>query len=925
MFQSLYKAVKNESFVNPVDSQTTFFQQQQNKYQGVEPNRFLPDKNSLEVNQVLQVAKDAVTSYDPYTQKSSQPFNDQVLGSLLQGTPAESPMVSQCRRYIGLSGLDQLIKEQAADPNTPIRCGFRYQKSTGVAPLVAQGAYGSATGPISKDVSDQVGGNVRWLWDLQEARRTLVADSATNLTNCTSLSLLPSIDGGVYAGNLGYCKDSRKFIPISRGNAAYPNLDTLNCAPENIVTSAANCPVLENFTNTAATDDACLASGSSTLTRDCLLRAVQMAGCSDTGSLYTALQTSQPGGPYDTTLQTQKAFQDYQSSQGSAAMTQSLFKQNTGTMNLALQEVGRVKSAIASSASLKTKKAAEDLCLRAGIYDTYDFCADITDGTLVGSVQQTCIEKYWQSKNGKPAGTAYPATGISMTLLGNPRTWKDYKNAVDALEQKTRSTDGTVQQAAFLQFYGIQPGPSPALRVPVDDSTKGVESIWLDNSLTAGGRGRTYCILSRRINLASANKGIESIAQGGPIPSSKGNNENVTLLSFWDFRVPQTSRLFLRTRTDDGFRYVVNRAITDAAGTSDSTFSRYYDQGPTSHTNLNTPGLLLDANTPNIVSLAWYNRGGGYVFTNEFAIQPVGGAMPALSPVYDSQRILNTTLKNTCILTQEITAPYIAIEVCKRTVSSPIPGAFTPYTNTVAFQDRRMFSMGLEIQKNGNPLFQIDSSSRQSSPANAPFVRVRDGESFVSYSKIAFQALQCFTLCFRIPVTMTTNQSFSLLSWINNEMGHTSRIGYTFSLRNSNSSSKVQVEVKGNQGTTVQELPFVVQTGTTAPWYMLTVFQDQYEGNVQGIRMTLQPISQYAANPSFGMNQITTLSKASSTAYFFSNYATSSMMRGELRFGGVGTIEYAWFHGFDYKIEEGEQLRREAQARWIRTWHQSDL
>ena len=925
MFQSLYKAVKNESFENPVDLQTTFFQQQQNKYQGVEPNRFLPDKTPVEVNQVLQTAKDAITSFDPYTQKNSTPFNDQVLGSLLQGSPAESPMVAQCRRYIGLSGLDQLIREQAADPNTPIRCGFRYQKSTGVAPLVAQGAYGSSTGPISKDVADQVGGNVRWIWDLQEARRTLVADSAANLTNCASLSLLPSIDGGVYSGNLGYCKDSRKFIPTSRGKAAYPNLDTLNCAPENIVTSAANCPVLENFTNTAATDEACLASGSSTLTRDCLLRAVQMAGCSDTGSLYAALQSSQPGGPYDTTLKTQKAFQDYQSGQGSAAMTQSLFQQNTGTMNLALQEVGRVKSAIASAVSLKTKTAAEDLCLRAGIYDTYDFCADITDGTLIGSVQQSCLEKYWQSKNGKPAGTAYPQTGVSLSLLGNPRTWRDYKTAVDALEQRTRSTDGTVQQNAFLQFYGIQPGPSPALRVPVDDTTKGVESIWFDNSLQVSGRGNTFCLLSRRVNLASANRGIDSVAQAGAIPSSKGTNTNVTLLSFWDFRVPQTSRLFLRTRTDDGFRYVVNRAITDGAGTTDSTFSRYYDQGPTSHTNLNTGGLLLDATRPNIVSLAWYNRGGGYVFTNEFAIQPVGGAMPTLSPMYDSQGILNSALKNTCVLTQEITAPYIAIEVCRRTVASPISGAFTTYTNTAAFQDRRMFSMGVEIQKNGNPLFQIDSTSRQSSPANSPFVRVRDGESFVSFSKVAFQALQCFTLCFRIPVAMTTNQSFSLFSWVNLEMGQTSRIGYTFTVRNTNNTSKVQVEVKGNQGITTQELPFVIQTGSTAPWYMLVVFQDQFEGNVQGIRMTLQPINQYASNPTFGMNQITTLLKASSTSYFFSNYATSSTMRGELRFGGVGTIDYAWFHGFDYKIEEGEQLRREAQARWIRTWYESDL
>ena len=925
MFQSLYNTVKKESFVNSVDLQTNFFQEQQNKYQGVEQNRFLPDKVPVEVNQILQDAKAAVTSFDPYTQTSSTPYNDQVLGSLLQGTPAESPMVAQCRRYIGLSGLDQLIKEQAADPNTPIRCGFRYQKSTGVSPTVAQGAYGSVTGPISKDVADQVGGNVRWIWDLQEARRTLVADSAANLKTCTSLSMLPSIDGGVYMGNLGYCTDSRKFIPISRGQAAYPNIDTLACAPNNIVTSAANCPVVENFNDTTATDQACLASGSSTLTRDCLLRAVQLAGCSDSGSLYAALQGSQPGGPYDTTLKTQKAFQDYQSSQGAAAITQTLFQQNTGTMNLALSEVSRLKSAIASSVNTKTKKAAEDLCLQAGIYDTYDFCSDITDNTLISSVDKTCIEKYWQSKNGKPAGTAYPLSGMGMTLLGNPTTWRNYKNAVDALEQQTRSTDGYTQQKAFLNFYGIQPGPSPALRVPVDDTTKGVETIWFDNSLSVAGRGKTYCILSRRVNLASANRGIDSISKNGPIPSSKGNNDKVGFLSFWDFRVPQTSRLFFRTYTDDGFRYVVNRAITDQGGNTDDTFSRYYDQGPTSHTNMNTPGLFLDANKPNITSLAWYNAGGGYVFTNEFAIQPVGGSMPALQPVYNTSGILNQQLKDTCILTQEITAPFLAIEVCKRSISNAISGAFTTYNNSVAFQDRRMFSMGVEIQKNGNPQFQVDSTSRAQSPGNAPYVQVRDGESFVSYSKLAFQALQTFTLCFRCPLTISVNQSYSLFSWVNLENGQTSRIGYTFSIVNNKNGPKLQVEVKGEQGTLTQELPFSFMSGPSAPWYLLVVFQDQYEGNVQGIRVAMQRIDEYQSNPVFGMNQTTTLSRPTSKPYFFTNYATNTAMRGELRFGGVGTIEYAWFHGFDYKIEEGEQLRREAQNSWIRTWYESNL
>jgi hypothetical protein len=925
MFQSLYKAVKNESFVDSVNTQTNFFQEQQNKYQGVEPNRFLPDKSPVQSSELLQNAKDAIKTFDPYTEKTSVPFNDQVLGSLLQGTPAESPMVAQCRRYIGLSGLDQLIRDQAADPNNPIRCGFRYQKSNGVSPTVAQGAYGTTTGPISKDVADQVGGNVRWLWDLQEARRTLVADSANNLGSCIALSTLPAIDNGAFTGNLGYCTESRKFIPISRGKAAYPNLDTLNCAPEKIVTSAANCPVVEGFYDTAASDQACLASGSSSLTRDCLLRAVQMAGCSDAGSMYTALQGAQPGGPYDSTLSQQKAFQDYQSSQGSAAITQSLFNKNTATMNLALTEVGRLKNAIQSSVNTKTKKAAEDLCLRAGIYDTYDFCGDITDNTPISSVDFTCIQKYWQSKNGKPAGTAYPQSATSMTLLNNPNNWKAYKEAVDALEQQTRSANGNVQQAAFLKFYGVQSGPSTSVRVPIDSSTKGVEVIYFDNSLQVTGRGQTVCILARRVNLAVSNRGIPSITRNGPIPSGKGMNSKVGLYAFWDFRVSQASRLFLRTYTDDGFRYTVNRAITDDGGSADDIFSRYYDQGPTTHTNLNTAGLKLDTDKVNLVSLTWYNNGGGYVFTNEFALQPVGGSMPALQSVVDSQGILNTTLKDTCILTQEISAPFIAVEVCKRTIARAIPGAFTAYNGAIAFQDRRMFSAGVEIQKKGSPQFQVDVQSRATAPSNAPFVRIRDGESFVSYSKLAFQALQTFTLCFRIPVTMTTNQSFSLFSWINLEQGQTSRIGYTFSVVNSNTVSSLQVEVKGNQGVTTLQLPVTIQTGANAPWYLLIVTTDQFEQNTQGIKMTVKPIEQFRNNPVYGYNETSSLLKPSTVPYFFSSYSNSSTMRGELRFGGVGTLDIAWFHGYDYKLEEGEQLRREATNGFVRTWYESDL
>jgi hypothetical protein len=427
------------------------------------------------------------------------------------------------------------------------------------------------------------------------------------------------------------------------------------------------------------------------------------------------------------------------------------------------------------------------------------------------------------------------------------------------------------------------------------------------------------------MNLAVSNRGIPSISRNGPIPSGKGNNVNVGFYAFWDFRVSQTSRLFLRTFTDDGFRYTVNRAITDNGGSAENIFSRYYDQGPTTHTNLNTSGLRLDADKVNVVSLTWYNRGGGYVFTNDFALQPVGRPMPALQSVVDTQGILNPTLKDTCVLTQEISAPFIAIEVCRRTISRAIPGAFTAYNGAIAFQDRRMFSAGVEVQRNGNPQFQVDAQSRGTAPANSPFVRIRDGESFVSYSKVAFQALQTFTLCFRVPVAMTTNQSFSLFSWINLERGQTSRIGYTFSVVNTNTVSTLRVEVKGNHGTSNLQLPTTIQTGPNAPWYLLVVTTDQFEQNTQGIQMIVKPINQFQQNPVFRFNETSSLLKPSTVPYFFSNYSNSSTMRGELRFGGVGTLDIAWFHGFDYKVEEGEQLRREATNAWIRTWYESDL
>ena len=157
------------------------------------------------------------------------------------------------------------------------------------------------------------------------------------------------------------------------------------------------------------------------------------------------------------------------------------------------------------------------------------------------------------------------------------------------------------------------------------------------------------------------------------------------------------------------------------------------------------------------------------------------------------------------------------------------------------------------------------------------------------------------------------------------ETNDESLIFFNATVVNSNGVSKLQIEAKGNQGITNVQVPMTVQTGPNAPWYLMIVTTDQFELNTQGIRITLKPIEQFSTNPSYGFNETSVLAKPSSVPYFFSSYANSSTMRGELRFGGVGTVDIAWFHGYDYKLEEGEQLRREATNSWVRTWYENDL
>lgn len=485
MFRSLYNSVKtDEPFQDALATQTGFQSQSLNLYTALAKTGTLPKmgSNTLGTGLLGQIRQATLTP-DIYTNTTTAGMTAGDAAAVMlnrpdnqtQGLPSQAEE-ARCRTFVGLKGLERLLQEQAAGNDQALRCGFRYKPSRGIVPEVAQGAYGSRLGPTNSTRQDGVGSGVRWFWFLEDAKKQLLSDSGRNTRSCEELMTLSSLEGGAYAGKLGFCKASRRVIPVQNGRAAYPRDLTLSCAPNDIVVDAGQCPASEEegFQNPAggAGSAQCYRAGAS-LTRDCLLRAVQTAGCSDKGTLYQALQAVPVGATnWDSALAQKKSFLNYQTMQGSLGINPAVLRQGEASMGRAIQEVERIRDTARNSQRQAVRLAAEDLCLRSGAFDNYNFCADIVDTTLLASVDMTCIQRYWQEKGGKPAGSVYPAVRPLSAFFSGVRTWGDYKRKVDELAAQTRSADVAVQKAAYMNFFGTDVGQPPI-------QLGGQETIWI--------------------------------------------------------------------------------------------------------------------------------------------------------------------------------------------------------------------------------------------------------------------------------------------------------------------------------------------------------------------------------------------------------------------------------------------------------------
>ena len=465
-------ATLREAYTNPDVAQGDFYSAQQIRYREVEPNRFLPEniKGNLGPS-ITNTALGQFDTYDPYSKSVSNKFTAAGLSQVLQGQPKTTDEEMYCRGFVGATSLQKLMMDQELEGNQPIRCGWRYKKSPGGGlPQVSQGALGTINGPLNAQ-EDSLGNGVEWIWDLKKAYNRHLRDfTATLPASSAGLALARQS-----FSNTAWCSQTNSYILVdSAGNPA----PGFTCARSAIVTNPETFPPV---TMTAATSLAsanattlqnCMRPGNNpSLTRDCLLQAIQTNGCSTDGTLYQAIQSARPNAStYSQYLQTQPSFLTYQSRQGDNKITEELFNKERGSWDMATREIQKLQQATQTAQDPLTKVAAQDLCLSAGTFDQYDFCSDLTESTSIGAVDLKCMQAYWQEQNGKPAGLLYPSRKQLNPGLGQISTWGQYRKAVDDLKTKINSTNPVEQRRAINNFLGVSVSEQPFSPLNIDST-----------------------------------------------------------------------------------------------------------------------------------------------------------------------------------------------------------------------------------------------------------------------------------------------------------------------------------------------------------------------------------------------------------------------------------------------------------------------
>jgi len=875
-------------------------------------------------------------------------------------TTASDAAAASCRAYKDITGLRQLQKDQLNTTHFDPRCGWRYKPSNGINPEISQGAFGTANGP-NNGVSgspDEVSGGTQWFWDLNKAEKLISAKTCANASKCSQLGLL-----GRYTEVCGFCKSSGAMIPVVKSasgtlyTARYPKDRSLMCATSDIVTAGTGkCPPAvsgfadfngstglpkngrgdlneafgslrpsrrntEGYANLNFNDlDQC---SEPPLSRDCVVLAARMAGCSDEGTMISALKAA-GSGDYDSVLKTNPVYTAYKSV-ATPGITGATLKDGSVALQTALDDFGSLMRNSQSS-NPKLGLSARDLCVKKGAFDAYDFCSEITAQTIISNTNIKCVQQDWQTKGGTPQSSGYPTIS---DWAG--KTYQQYLDYARTIMGNMNSQDKMVNSMAIKQFIGsdTSTGELSKTTLPMNENTRGAETVWFD-LVDSYNPNSVPVVLGCMLRLAKD----RSVLNGEVIPYftsfqelknkyNQSSSDNRAFTCAFEVRSTKDEEMVFAIGTDDGYMVSVNQNPFEGTQHKGNDWGSWRYQGPTAYQSGKYPVRSeKSGGTNTIVTKYFQGYGGAYSQFNIWR-NSTGWVAGNVAEVY---------------LTQEPLAPWMQFEVCTR----PNNGR----GNATGFFEKRFNGPSAFYYGTGQPfpsfdvdtrsvVFQTDPKQRMEVPGKKPFMTFTSSSWWHTLSYYHVNAFKTITLLVRpnanlangatAPVFYQTNQkTFIAGCYIMNNNGQyvINYSGKAFD----KPLAATTVPIKMNE------------------WNFIVI---QYLGDNMGLRKITFHIETLARLQDAGVrSQFSSVLRANqnisgsiivgapgssnpeNSGWFMLGAATADFYKkpGMWSWGTPGfSGDVAWVHGFRNFLDTEALLTSEVKQTWISRWPRGNL
>lgn len=892
-------------------------------------------QNSLQnLNQIQSIGNPNPPNMNNISQsllQAANPAGSSILSETRVDLSTANRSAESCRVYTDVEGLRRLQQDQLNNTYYDSGCGWRYKASAGLVPEISQAALGSARGPsFAVTEADTMNGGVSWAWgttQLQETEKKMSSRICSTASQCKSMAFL-----GKYQNICGFCKTSGTMIPIEkqggRAKARFANDPTLSCMPQNIITSAEQCPSTQEGFVSQSLDE--LGNCASPLSRDCVVLAARAAGCSDKGSMIAALTAAPNSGDYDAILKQNKAFQTYRQS-ANPSLTPAVFKDGSAGVNTALSDFEGIVRNMQSSVP-KLRLASKDLCVKGGEFDTYDFCSELGPTTVISQDTLACAQKRWLEQGGTRAGKGFPTlnrwqgrtfSALDAHIANLKRRLEGFTEGfaegfTDGMQRKLQ------QEVAMNELVGTNANFKDTIDVPRNDLTRGIEAVLF--SIVSTPLGTLPIILGSDARLASkVDMVFPTWSNAGSLPAAGFPSSGpmlIAMMTAFEVRPAAPTTIAFQVEKTGGFALAQNKNPFERMNATGNDWGSWSNGTAT----ITSGDYQVSAEGPNIFMSKVY----GTAANTRFLLRTKMGNLGFVDP--------NATKANTqdFYLTQSALAPYVQYEICDRAngTEGAKKGFFdTRWTGPCALHEGKSVP-GFDVKSNGC-VVQTRADLLRESPVGKPYLSLTTGSWWKTDAYFAYTAFKTLTIAVRPTGAVAPGQRLSIFQ-------HANFAGYSHGiyLRNVNGAHVFEFENRfDGQGSISRkrlQVPAELQK-----WNLIVVqyLKDAANQGVADIHMeanTFENLRVNSVRRAF-LSNLQTAQGRSLGALLLQNAAMNPSHSGLLALGGTMseyktqnglrrfmdqsfTGDVAWVHGFRNYLDTEEQLKNELVQEWERRW-----